>query len=268
LHFALCGPGHHAEGSSVLLSDGPTNSAWFEHEAIAHLLSIPIVTLADLEVRGTELFAWVDGSRSRIDALYRRTDDSRLRDPEGRPSALSQALLGPWRDGRLTCVNGFGTGVADDKLVHAYVEDMVRFYLEEEPILSSVKTHDLGDPDVLRHALSRLPDLVVKPRFGHGGWGVVVCAHAEADELVSLERRVGREPDRYIAQDLVELSRHPTVSAGTLEPRHIDLRVFAVCRGADCSVLPGGLTRYARAPGALVVNSSQGGGAKDTWVLA
>ncbi len=266
--FALWGSARLTEGAVALLSDGPTNSAWYEHEAIAHMLGIPIVTLDDLEVQGSELFAWVDGSRRRIDCIYRRTDDSSLRDPEGRPTALAQALLGPWRDGRLTCVNGFGTGVADDKLVHAYVEDMVRFYLQEEPILASVTTHDLGDPDVLIQALRRLPELVVKPRFGHGGHGVVICAHAEPGDMVSLERRVTQEPDRYIAQDLVEISRHPTVSNGALQPRHVDLRVFAVCRGVECSVLPGGLTRYARAPGAMVVNSSQGGGAKDTWVLA
>ncbi len=268
LDFSLRGSGPRADDSIALLSDGPTNSAWFEHTAIADLLGLPIVTLADLEVHGSELFAWVEGSRRRIDTLYRRTDDSRLRDEEGRQTALGEALLRPWRDGRLTCVNGFGTGVADDKLVHAYVEDMVRFYLGQEPMLRSVTTHDLGDPDVRSQALARLTDLVVKPRFGHGGWGVVVCAHAEPSELASLARRVNSEPERYIAQDLVMLSRHPTVAEGTLQPRHVDLRIFAVGRGEECAVLPGGLTRYARAPGAMVVNSSQGGGAKDTRVLA
>ena len=268
LELAVCPPARSGEGSIVLLSDGPTNSAWFEHEAIARVLGLAIVTLGDLEVRGSELFARIDGSPVRIDVVYRRTDDSRLRDEGERATALSQALLGPWRDGRLVCVNGFGTGVADDKLAHAYVEDMVRFYLEEDPILPSVPTHDLGDPEVLGSARGRLPELVVKPRFGHGGWGVVVCAQAESDALARLEQALDEEPERFVAQDLVHLSRHPTVSQGTLQPRHVDLRAFAVCRDGECSVLPGGLTRYARAPGSMVVNSSQGGGAKDTWVLA
>jgi uncharacterized circularly permuted ATP-grasp superfamily protein len=150
---------------------------------------------------------------------------------------------------------------------HCYVEEMVRFYLHEEPMLSSVPTHDLAAPDELARARDRLDELVVKPPFGHGGRGVVVVAHAESDELRALEHALDREPERYIAQDLVKLSRHPTVRDGRLEPRHVDLRAFAVHRDAECAVLAGGLTRYARAPGAIVVNSSQGGGAKDTWVL-
>jgi uncharacterized circularly permuted ATP-grasp superfamily protein len=268
LDIALRGSTPDPELSIALLSDGVSNSAWYEHRAIAEAVRLPIVTLRDLEVRGAELFAWIDGAPRRLDAIYRRTDDSALRDDRGRPTALGEALLGPWRAGRLVCINGFGTGVADDKLFHAYVEDAVRFYLGEEPILSSVTTHDLGAHGVLDRALDELDELVVKPRLGHGGWGVVVCAHAQPGRLAELQRDVRRAPGRYVAQDLVRLSRHPTVCARGLEPRHVDLRAFAVGRGDECAVLPGGLTRYAREPGALVVNSSQGGGAKDTWVLA
>jgi carboxylate-amine ligase len=131
-----------------------------------------------------------------------------------------------------------------------------------------VPTYDLGDPPVLAGALERLTELVVKPRFGHGGRGVVVCAHAEPGDLDALQRRLQHEPEHYVAQDLVVLSRHPTVSAGTMQPGHVDLRALAAWRDADCSLLRGGLTRYARAHGAMVVNSWQGGGAKHAWVLA
>jgi uncharacterized circularly permuted ATP-grasp superfamily protein len=157
--------------------------------------------------------------------------------------------------------------VADDKLGHAYVEEMVRFYLGEEPLLRSARTYDLGVPEVLEEVLDRLPELVVKPRAGHGGMGVVVCAHATAQDLDALRVRLREDPGAYIAQDLVVLSEHPTVIDGRLEPRHVDLRPFVFLGpGREARVLPGGLTRVALDAGALVVNSSQNGGAKDTWI--
>jgi uncharacterized circularly permuted ATP-grasp superfamily protein len=252
------------EGESVvLLSDGPSNTAWFEHRWIAAELDIPLVTLDELEVSRGRLFA----SGRPVDLVYRRTDEDRLTDEHGRLTAVGAALYEPLRAGTLSCVNGFGTGVADDKLVHAYVEAMIRFYLHEEPLLPSVHTYDLDDPDLLGDVLERLDELVIKPRTGHGGHGVVVGPHAKVADLRDLSQAIRRDPHDYIAQDTVMLSRHPTVIDGRLEPRHVDLRPFVFLAADGAAVAPGGLTRVALDRGALVVNSSQRGGGKDTWVL-
>jgi uncharacterized circularly permuted ATP-grasp superfamily protein len=255
------------EPSVVLLSDGASNSAWFEHETIARALAIPLVGLADLEPRAGRLYAR-DGPRLvPVDVVYRRTDDDRLSGDDGQATPLAQALLEPLRRGTVACFNAFGTGLGDDKLVHAYVEEMVRFYLGEEPLVDSVPTYDLGDPDQFEHALERLDELVVKPRTGFGGFGVVIVPHASREDRERIEREIRSEPKRYIAQETIALSRHPTVCGSRLEPRHVDLRPFVLTAGDDVSVIPGGLTRVAFDAGALVVNSSQNGGGKDTWVL-
>jgi uncharacterized circularly permuted ATP-grasp superfamily protein len=251
----------------VLLTDGPRNSAWYEHEQLAARLGVPAVRLGDLEpFRGT-IVSRADGSRRRVDVIYRRTDGDRLFDRGGRPTALAQALLEPLRAGTVACVNAFGSGVADDKLVHAYVEEMVRFFLDEEPLLRSVPTYDLAEPGPRANVLDRLPELVLKPRTGHGGHGVVIGPRASREELRDLEKRVRERPERYIAQETVLLSCHPTICGGRLEPRHVDLRPFIISGGEEVTVVPGGLTRVAFGRGELMVNSSQNGGAKDTWVL-
>jgi carboxylate-amine ligase len=200
--------------------------------------------------------------------VYRRTDEDRLRTPEGEPTWLAETFLGPLRAGRVSVVNPFGSGVADDKLVHAYVEDMVRFYCGEEPLIESVRTYDLGDREVLAEALERIDELVVKPRSGYGGEGVVVCPHATAEDRESVRREVAADPERFVAQELVELSTHPTVCDGRLEPRHVDLRPYAIGSGGSTVAAPVALTRVALDEGSLVVNSSQNGGGKDTWLLA
>jgi uncharacterized circularly permuted ATP-grasp superfamily protein len=253
--------------SIVVLSDGPSNSAWFEHETIARRLDLPLVSLADLAPRAGRLYARVGAQLRPVDVIYRRTDEDRLADEHGRPTPLADALLEPLREGTLACFNAFGTGLADDKLVHAYVEEMVRFYLGEEPLVESVATYDLGDPSDRMTALARLDELVVKPRTGFGGHGVVIVPHATREDRELIERAIRREPHRYIAQETIALSRHPTVCGARLEPRHVDLRPFVVTAGNDVHVIPGGLTRVAFDAGALVVNSSQNGGGKDTWVL-
>jgi uncharacterized circularly permuted ATP-grasp superfamily protein len=170
--------------------------------------------------------------------------------------------------GTLACVNAFGTGVADDKLLHAYVEDMIRFYLGEEPELRSVPTYDPSQPGVLEEILERIDVLVIKPRAGHGGYGVVIGPHARAEDLRAAARMISAAPERFVAQETIMLSRHPTVADGRLELRHIDLRPFVISSSETVEVLPGGLTRVAFERDALVVNSSQNGGSKDTWVLA
>ena len=249
--------------SAVLLSDGPSNTAWYEHQRLAALLGIPLVTLADLEAVHGRLRA----NGRPVDTVYRRTDEDRLSDEHGRLTDVGAALYDPLCAGTLTCVNGFGTGVADDKLVHAYVEEMVRFYLREEPLLPSVHTYDLDDPELLQEVLERLDELVIKPRTGHGGEGVVVGPHAKVADLRDLSHAIRRDPHDYIAQDTIMLSSHPTVIDGRLEPRHVDLRPFVFVGPDGAAVAPGGLTRVALDRGALVVNSSQRGGGKDTWVL-
>jgi uncharacterized circularly permuted ATP-grasp superfamily protein len=247
----------------ALLSDGPSNSAWWEHLWIARELDIPVVTVEDLRFRGGRLFA---GERP-VDVLYRRTDEDRLRDESGRPTALAEALLEPMRAGAVTVFNSFGAGIADDKLTHAYADAIVRFYLGEEPLLPSVETLDLDDPTALAKALEDAEELVFKERSGEGGYGVTVFAHAIADDRRELLDELRRRPHDFIAQRCVTLSTHPTVVDGGLAPRHVDLRPFALQSGDDVHVIPGGLTRVAFAEGALVVNSSQNGGGKDTWVL-
>jgi uncharacterized circularly permuted ATP-grasp superfamily protein len=255
----------------VLLSDGQLNSAFYEHATIAAYLGLPLVLLDQLSVRGGRLYARLPGGERAVDVVYRRTDEDRLRDARGEPTPIARLLLEPVLAGTLACVNAFGTGVADDKLMHAYVEQMVRFYLGEEPILKSVPTYDPTQPGVLEMVLERIGELVVKPRTGHGGHGVVIGPHAKREDLDRTAAALRCTPELFIAQETVMLSRHPTVvTGGGLELRHVDLRPFAISGGESggVHVLPGGLTRVAFERGALVVNSSQNGGSKDTWVLA
>ncbi len=251
----------------VLLTDGPENSAYWEHRTLAALLELPLVTLADLERRGTDLVARAGGEPPRrVDVVYRRTDEDRLTDEHGALTAVGEALLEPWLQGRIGLANAFGTGVADDKLAHAYAEEMIRFYLGQEPELPSVPTYDLGEQHALDEALDRFDELVVKPRAGYGGEGVVLCAHEPAEVVRRARDAVVAEPGGFIAQQTIALSRHPAVVGDRLEPRHVDLRPFAYS-GDRVRVLPGGLTRVALDAGAMVVNSSQNGGGKDTWVM-
>jgi uncharacterized circularly permuted ATP-grasp superfamily protein len=254
--------------SVVVLSDGASNSAWYEHERIGRALSIPVVTCAELSVSGDRLIARVNGRRLPVDVVYRRTNEDRLEDEHGGLTDVGATLLAPLRAGTITCVNAFGAGVADDKLMHAYVEDIVRFYLAEEPLLGSVRTYDVGVPDVRSAVLERIDELVIKPRAGFGGVGVVIAPHAAPEDVRRVAAELTREPEGYVAQETIMLSRHPTAAQGRLEPRHIDLRPFVLLAGDRARVIPGGLTRVAASREALVVNSSQQGGAKDTWVLS
>jgi uncharacterized circularly permuted ATP-grasp superfamily protein len=265
--LAAAAPDGVDEPSIVLLSDGPANSAFYEHRRLARELGVPGVTLEDLSVRSGRLHARCDATIRPVDVVYRRTNEDRLTDESGELTAVGAALHEPLRTGKLAVMNGFGTGVADDKLIHAYVEDIVRFYLGEEPLLRSVRTYDLGAPEMLEMALDRIDELVIKPRTGHGGRGVVVAPHAHTTDIRRTADEVSADPTNYIAQELVMLSRHPTVVDSHLEPRHVDLRPFVFLSPAGAEVAPGGLTRVALERAALVVNSSQRGGIKDTWVL-
>jgi len=242
----------------VVLTDGPENSAHWEHQRAAELLCVALVECGELTLDDDR----VQHEGRTVDVIYRRTNADTL------DTRIGRLLHGPLRAGTLGMVNPFGCGVADDKLVHAYVEDLIRFYLREEPLLPSVETLDLGRPEVLERALDTLHELVVKPRTGYGGIGVVVCPHAERADVEALREQIRAAPTEFIAQPMVALSTHPTVIDGRLEARHVDLRPYPFLTGAgEARVLPGGLSRVAFGEGALVVNSTQNGGAKDTWIV-
>ena len=237
---------------AVLLTDGPGNSAYWEHEVLATRLGIPLVTPETLDLDA-------------VDVVYRRTDEDRLHDAYGKLTSVGEALMPGLRDGSVAVINALGNGVADDKLVHA--EDMVRFYLHEEPLIHSVPTFDLADPERLEEVLDRMEEMVVKPRSAYGGEGVYVGPIATPEQREHVSETIRKHPEDYIAQETVYFSTHPTVIDGEIVPRHIDLRAFVTFDCVRARAIPGGLSRVAYDEGELVVNSSQGGGAKDTWVL-
>jgi uncharacterized circularly permuted ATP-grasp superfamily protein len=246
-------------GYVVVLSEGPENGAYWEHAWVARQLGAPLVRPDELRREDDRL---LHGDRV-VDGVYRRTDADTLHTTVG-------ALLMPAiRAGTVAVVNAFGTGVGDDKLTHAYVEDMIRFYLGEEPRVRSVQTLDLARRDHLEQALDRFEELVIKPRAGSGGLGALVCPLAERAEIEERRELVRTAPGQWVAQPLVAISTHPTVIDGELAPRHVNLRPFVFMHRPDHPrVMPGGLTRFAIDEGAVLVNSTQNRGFKDTWVLA
>jgi uncharacterized circularly permuted ATP-grasp superfamily protein len=260
-------PGAGPDPQLVVLTDGPSNIAYYEHERAAQAIRAPLATPDQLRIEGERLLLRTDDGKPRpVDVVYRRTDEDRIRDERGELTAVAQALVPPWLAGNLGLVNAFGNGVADDKLIHAHVEDFVRFYLGEEPLVRSVPTTALDSPQAGADAIERLHELVVKPRHGHGGTGVTIGSQADAATLSRARVELERHPERYIVQPIVPLSQHPTVIEGRLVPRHVDLRPFAFY--ADTVQLaPGGLSRVSFGEGEMIVNSSRNGGGKDTWVL-
>jgi carboxylate-amine ligase len=261
-------PDRRDEPVVAILSDGPENGAWYEHERIGRELGLLVVTPDQLELSRERIFTRLSRERrTQIDVIYRRQDGDRLTEPDGSLTELGELLLPALRAGRLRCANALGTGLADDKLTHAYVERMVEFYLGEEPLLHSVPSYDLSDEDDRRETMERLDELVIKPRGGFGGHGVTIMPRASEPERKRAIGVVRRRPERFIAQEPVEISSHPTVRGGELRPRRIDLRPFVVSGRDGQAAMVGGLTRFAQAAGEMVVNSSQGGGCKDTWVV-
>jgi len=254
--------------SVVLLSPGTYNSAYFEHVFLARECGIPLVEGSDLVIEDDRVFMrTIDGLRP-VHVIYRRIDDDFL-DPEAfRPDSMLgvPGLMRAVAKGRVTLANAIGTGVADDKAVYAYMPRIIRFFLDEEPILDNVETHICGEKEGLSYTLDHLAELVVKPVGESGGYGIVIGPHASQDELADLRQKLLENPAGFISQPMIELSVSPTLIEQEVAARHVDLRPFAVT-GRDTWVLPGGLTRVALRRGSLVVNSSQGGGSKDTWVL-
>ena len=253
----------------VVLTPGVYNSAYFEHSLLARTMGVELVEGRDLFCAQGRVWMRTTQGRRRVDVIYRRVDDEFLDPVTFRADSLlgSPGLMTCARNGTVTIANAVGNGVADDKLVYTYVPDLIRYYLGEEPILANVDTWRLEEPGSLEEVLDRLDELVVKPVDGSGGKGLVVGPAASRAELDALRSRLVEDPRGWIAQPVVQLSTVPTLVEDGLRPRHTDLRPFAVNDGEDVWVLPGGLTRVALPEGRLVVNSSQGGGSKDTWVL-
>jgi uncharacterized circularly permuted ATP-grasp superfamily protein len=253
----------------VVLTPGVYNSAYYEHSLLARLMGVELVEGRDLFCAGGKVYMRTTEGRRRVDVIYRRVDDDFLDPVVFRADSLlgCPGLLTAARLGSVTIANAVGNGVADDKLMYTYVPDLIRYYLGEEPLIPNVDTWRLEEPEALVEVCDRLDELVVKPVDGSGGKGIIIGPAASRAELDAARDRLRTDPRGWIAQPVVQLSTVPTLAGEVLRPRHVDLRPFAVNDGENVWVLPGGLTRVALAEGQLVVNSSQGGGSKDTWVL-
>jgi uncharacterized circularly permuted ATP-grasp superfamily protein len=257
------------EPNIVLLSPGVFNSAYFEHAYLARQMGIELVEGRDLVTHNNVIYMRTTSGLRRVDVIYRRVDDDFI-DPMAfrSDSILGVAgLFNAYRAGNVTLANAFGTGVADDKALYAYVPDIIHYYLGEDPILPNVKTYLLTDPKSRQHVLQNLDKLVVKAVGESGGYGMLIGPQSTAAEREEFARRIQSDPRNYIAQPTISFSRAPCLIGDQLEPRHVDLRPY-ILYGEKINVVPGGLTRVALKQGSLVVNSSQGGGSKDTWVLS
>lgn len=252
----------------VVLTPGRFNSAYFEHAFLAREMGVELVEGADLFVRDDRVFMRTTAGAQAVDVIYRRLDDAFLDPLSFNPDSMLgvPGLIAAYRCGNVVLANAVGTGVADDKSIYPYVDEMIRFYLSEEPILKNVPTWQCRNPAELSHVLANLPDLVVKETQGSGGYGMLVGPAATAAQIEEFRARLKARPEAYIAQPTLSLSTCPTFVENGIAPRHIDLRPF-VLSGRETRLVPGGLTRVALREGSLVVNSSQGGGTKDTWVV-
>jgi len=252
----------------VLLTPGAYNSAYFEHAFLAQQMGVELVEGPDLFVRGNALYMRTTEGPKRVDVIYRRIDDEYIDPLAFNPDSMLgvPGLFSVYRNGGVTLANAVGTGVADDKSTYIRVPEMIRFYLNEEPMLSNVPTYELSKKDDLAYVLDKLPELVVKEVQGSGGYGMLVGPTASTQEIADFRVRILANPGNYIAQPTLALSTCPTLVDQGIAPRHVDLRPF-VLSGETVTLVPGALCRVAMREGSLVVNSSQGGGTKDTWVL-
>jgi len=262
-------PGGRPDPTVVLLSPGIFNSAYFEHTFLAQRMGIELVEGRDLVVDNNRVSMRTTRGLARVDVIYRRIDDDFLDPLTFRPDSTLgvPGLVNAYRAGKVALANSIGTGIADDKGVYPFVPDMIRYYLKQDPVLPNVETFRPLDPAQRSHVLANLDKLVVKTVNESGGYGMLIGPASTARQRAEFAERVRARPRDYIAQPTVHLSTHPTFVDGRLEGRHVDLRPFVLC-GEKIVVVPGALTRVALPRGSLVVNSSQGGGSKDTWVLA
>jgi uncharacterized circularly permuted ATP-grasp superfamily protein len=252
----------------VLLSPGIYNSAYFEHVFLSREMGVPLVEGADLIVEDDKVFMRTTGGRRPVHTIYRRISDDFLDPTVFRPESMLgvPGLIGAWRKGNVALANAVGTGVADDKAIYAYMPRIIRYYLDEDPILVNVPTHICREAEGLAYTLEHMDELVTKPVGESGGYGITIGPRATKAELDIARERIRKDPTNWISQPMIGLSVAPTLTDQGIRPRHLDLRPFAVT-GKETWVLPGGLSRVALKEGSLVVNSSQGGGSKDTWVL-
>jgi uncharacterized circularly permuted ATP-grasp superfamily protein len=255
-------PGRRPDPAIVLLTPGVYNSAYYEHAFLARQMGIELVEGRDLLVHDNVVYMRTTAGPRRVDVIYRRIDDDFLD-----PLAFGVAgLFNAYRAGNVALANAVGTGVADDKAVYAYVPAIIRYYLGEVPVIDNVETYLLTDDAQRRHVVENLDKLVVKAVGESGGYGMLIGTHSTAAEREEFRRRIEAEPRNYIAQPVLALSQAPCLVEGKVEARHVDLRPY-ILNGDQVTIVPGGLTRVALRRGSLVVNSSQGGGSKDTWVL-
>jgi uncharacterized circularly permuted ATP-grasp superfamily protein len=267
-------PSKHSDGpTAVVLTPGRYNSAYYEHSFLAQQMGIELVEGSDLVVDDGWVKMRTTRGLRRVDVIYRRIDDTFIDPRAFNPDSMLgvPGIIEVYRAGRVSLCNAPGTGVADDKVIYAYVPKLIRYYLSEEPLLANVPTYLCGEPSDLSYVLDHLPELVVKAANESGGYGMLVGPASTSTERAEFAARLRAEPRNYIAQPVIGLSRVPTLIAGAeeLRGRHVDLRPYILYGGGGQApfVLPGGLTRVALRAGSLVVNSSQGGGSKDTWVL-
>jgi uncharacterized circularly permuted ATP-grasp superfamily protein len=252
----------------VLLTPGVFNSAYFEHSYLAQQMGIQLVEGRDLVCEGDRVWMRSTSGLEPVDVIYRRIDDDFLDPAVFRADSMLgvRGLMAAYQAGRVAIANAPGTGVADDKLIYAYVPEMIRYYLGEEPIIENVPTYLCSRPEDRAYVLAHLNELVVKAVAEAGGYGMLIGPHASREEIATFAAKIEADPRNYIAQPTLELSTVPSLSEGELYPCHVDLRPY-VLRGKGAWVTPGGLTRVALRRGSLVVNSSQGGGCKDTWIV-
>ncbi|MDP4148158.1 MAG: circularly permuted type 2 ATP-grasp protein [Bacteroidota bacterium] len=263
-------PRQTAHPTIVVLTPGMYNSAYFEHTTLARLMGVELVEGRDLVVDNHRVYMKTTAGLQQVDVIYRRVDDEFLDPLAFNPDSMLglAGLMSAYRKGNVAIVNAVGNGVADDKAVYSYVPAMIRYYLNEEPILKNVPTYHLADPEARDHVFANMNSMVVKKTNESGGYGMLM-GHAATEKEIDLYRaEILKDPRQYIAQPIISLSSAPCYMGGKLKPRRVDLRPYALCGPQGIQIVPGGLTRVALREGSLVVNSSQGGGSKDTWVLA
>lgn len=253
----------------VLLSPGIYNSAYFEHTTLARLMGVELVEGRDLVVNNHKVYMKTTTGLQQVDVIYRRVDDEFLDPLVFNPSSVLgvAGLMSAYRKGNVAIVNAIGNGVADDKAIYSYVPNMIKYYLNEEPLLNNVPTYQLRNADEREFTFANINNMVVKKTNGSGGYGMLMGHAADEHEIEDYKKEILKDPRNFIAQPTISLSAAPCYIHGVLQPRRIDLRPYALCGPDGIEIVPGGLTRVALQEGSLVVNSSQGGGSKDTWVL-
>ena len=258
-----------ADSRIVLLTPGPYNETYFEHAYLARYLGLSLVEGSDLLVRNERLYLKTLQGLEPVHGLLKRLDDEYLDPLMFKPnSALGvPGIMGAYRKGNVALVNAVGNGVADDKAVYAYVPDMIKYYLNEEPILPNIPTYQMSDKDAREFVFENIKNMVVKRTNQSGGYGMVMGNIIEEEEWTKAKAEIEADPRSFIAQPIIKLSTVPCFIDGKFQPRNVDLRPYALCGPDGITIVPGGLTRVALREGSLVVNSSQGGGSKDTWII-